>query len=86
MNILILSAGTRDKVVQYFKKEIGEDGRIVATDCSNLAPAAYEADKFHLVGRINTPGLLSPDNWTWRLVDFKPFDKEARRLNKLFKK
>lgn len=37
-------------------------------------------------GRINTPGLLSPDNWTWRLVDFKPFDKEAKRLNKLIVK
>ena len=24
MNILILSAGTRNKVVQYFKKEIGK--------------------------------------------------------------
>ena len=36
MNILILSAGTRDKVVQYFKKELGDRGRIIATDCSNL--------------------------------------------------
>ncbi len=35
MNILILSAGTRDKVVQYFKKELAGKGRVVATDCSN---------------------------------------------------
>lgn len=58
MNILILSAGTRDKVVQYFKREIGESGKVVATDCSNLAPAVYEADKFYLVPRINAPGYI----------------------------
>ena len=58
MNILILSAGTRDKVVQYFKRELGESGNIIATDCSNLAPAAYEADKFYLVTRINVPGYM----------------------------
>ena len=58
MNILVLSAGTRDKVVQYFKKEIGNSGIVVATDCSNLAPAAYEADKFYLVSRINVPGYV----------------------------
>ena len=52
MNILILSAGTRDKVVQYFKKEVGDNGKVVATDCSNLAPAVYDADKFYLVPRI----------------------------------
>ncbi len=58
MNILILSAGTRDKVVQYFKEEVGENGRVIATDCSNLAPAVYEADKFYLVPRINVPGYM----------------------------
>lgn len=58
MNILILSAGTRDKVVQYFKKEIGDRGRIIATDCSNLAPAVYDADAFYLVPRITAPGYL----------------------------
>jgi carbamoyl-phosphate synthase large subunit len=58
LNILILSAGTRDKVVQYFKKEIGNNGKIIATDCSNLAPAVYDADAFYLVPRITTPGYL----------------------------
>lgn len=58
MNLLILSAGTRDKVVQYFKKEIGDRGRIIATDCSNLAPAVYDADAFYLVPRITAPGYL----------------------------
>jgi carbamoyl-phosphate synthase large subunit len=55
---LILSAGTRDKVVQYFKKEIGNNGKIIATDCSNLAPAVYDADAFYLVPRITEPGYL----------------------------
>lgn len=58
MNILILSAGTRDKVVQYFKRELGDRGRIIATDCSNLAPAVYDADAFYLVPRITAPGYL----------------------------
>lgn len=56
MNILILSAGTRNKIVQYFKKEVGGNGKIVATDCSNLAPAVYDADRFYLVSRITEPG------------------------------
>ena len=58
MNILILSAGTRDKVVQYFKRELGDRGRIIATDCSNLAPAVHDADAFYLVPRITAPGYL----------------------------
>ena len=32
MNILILSAGTRNKVVQFFKENMGEGGKVVATD------------------------------------------------------
>lgn len=58
MNILILSAGTRNKVVQYFKNAVGNNGRVIATDCSNLAPAVYEADAFYLVPRITAPGYL----------------------------
>lgn len=58
MNILILSAGTRNKIVQYFKRELANEGRVIATDCSNLAPAVYEADRFYLVPRISDPGYL----------------------------
>lgn len=58
MNVLILSAGTRNKVVQYFKRAVGENGRVIATDCSNLAPAIYDADAFYLVPRINVPGYI----------------------------
>ena len=58
MNILILSAGTRNKVVEYFKENVGDKGKVVATDCSNLAPAVYEADVFYLVPRITAPGYI----------------------------
>lgn len=58
MNILILSAGTRNKVVQYFKQTVGKEGTVIATDCSNLAPAVYDADRFYLVPRITAPGYL----------------------------
>lgn len=59
MNILILSAGTRNKIVQYFKKEMeADDGKVIAADCSNIAPAVYEADKFYLVPRITEAGYM----------------------------
>lgn len=58
INILILSAGTRNKVVQYFKKELKGKGKVYATDCSNLAPALYEADEAILVPRIDAPDYL----------------------------
>lgn len=58
MNILILSAGTRNKVVQYFKKAVGTAGKVVATDMSEIAPAVYEADKFYKVPRMTEPGYI----------------------------
>lgn len=58
MKILILSAGTRNKIVQYFRKELQGIGTVLATDCSNLAPAVYDADQFFLVPRMSDPGYL----------------------------
>lgn len=58
MNILLLSAGTRNKLVQYFKKAVGETGRVVAADMSKMAPAIYEADRFYLVPRITEKGYI----------------------------
>nr|WP_294036954.1 ATP-grasp domain-containing protein [uncultured Ruminococcus sp.] len=58
MNILILSAGTRNKIVQYFKKTLGENGKVIATDMSTIAPAIYEADKYYIVPRITEPGYI----------------------------
>lgn len=58
INILILSAGTRNKIVQYFKKAIGNNGKVIATDMSEIAPAVYEADKFYKVPRITDDGYI----------------------------
>lgn len=57
-NILILSAGTRNKVVQYFKKALSGKGLVIATDCSNLSPAIYDADKYYIVPRMTDDGYL----------------------------
>lgn len=57
-NILILSCGTRNKIVQYFKKELGNQGKVFATDNSVLAPALYEADEHLIVPRIDETGYL----------------------------
>ncbi|MDK9869818.1 ATP-grasp domain-containing protein [Staphylococcus equorum] len=46
-NILILSVGTRNKIVQYFKENI--TGKIICTDMSIYAPAIYEGDKFYIM-------------------------------------
>lgn len=58
MNILILSAGTRNKVVQYFKKTLAGKGNVIATDMSDIAPAVYEADKFYKVPRMTEDGYI----------------------------
>ena len=58
MNILILAAGTRNKVVQYFKKTFDGVGTVVATDASELAPAIYDADKHYIVPHISSPGYI----------------------------
>ncbi len=59
MNILILSAGTRNKVVQYFKKTFSGSGKVIATDMSELAPAIYDADKYYIVPRMTDKGYIN---------------------------
>ncbi len=59
MNILILAAGTRNKVVQYFKKTFEGQGTVIATDASTLGPAIYEADKYYIVPPITAPGYIN---------------------------
>lgn len=58
INILILSAGTRNKVVSYFKQELTGKGNVIATDCNPLAPAIYMADRHYIVPRIDAPEYL----------------------------
>ena len=58
MNILILAAGTRSKIVQYFKRTFDGIGTVVAADASKLAPAIYEADKYYIVPLISEEGYI----------------------------
>lgn len=58
MNILLLSSGTRNKIVQYFKKSLEGEGKVICTDMSSLAPSIYEADKYYIVPRMTAPGYL----------------------------
>jgi carbamoyl-phosphate synthase large subunit len=56
LNIVISCCGTRNSVVRYFKQELDGKGEVIATDCSPLAPALYEADTSYVVSRILEPG------------------------------
>lgn len=58
MNILLLSVGTRNKIIQYFKKAFSGIGKVIATDMSALVPAIYEADQYYIVPRMTDEGYL----------------------------
>lgn len=58
MNFLILAAGTRNKIVQYFRKTFAGLGKIIATDTSPMAPAIYDADKYYIVPAISEDGYV----------------------------
>jgi len=59
MNILVLSCGTRNKLISYFKETENGFDRVIVTDCSALAPALYEADNYYLVPCMTDPKYLS---------------------------
>lgn len=58
MNILVLSCGTRNKLIRYFKESGNGIVRVVGTDCSAYAPALYEADAHYIVPRMTSPDYL----------------------------
>lgn len=58
MNFLILASGTRNKIVQYFKRTFDGIGTVVATDASELGPAIYDADKYYIVPAITEPEYI----------------------------
>ncbi|PTG87487.1 carbamoyl phosphate synthase, partial [Staphylococcus chromogenes] len=58
MNLLILSVGTRNKLVQYFNKELGSQGNVICTDMSEYAPALYEGDIYYLLPAIKDENYL----------------------------
>lgn len=58
MNILILSCGTRNKLIRYFKEKENGIDNVIGTDCSAYAPALYETDNHYLVPRMTSPDYL----------------------------
>lgn len=58
LNLLILSCGTRNLLVRYFKNTSGGFAKVVGTDCSVYAPALYETDAHYIVPRMTDPAYL----------------------------
>lgn len=58
MNALILSAGTRNMLVRYFMDRENGFDKVIATDCSDFAPAIYAVDRWYKVPRITEPDYL----------------------------
>lgn len=58
INLLILSCGTRNLLVRYFKENENGICRVIGTDCSVYAPALYETDAHYIVPRMTEPGYL----------------------------
>lgn len=58
MNILFLSVGRRVELLKNLKDSMKDNVKIVATDCSALAPALYVADKYYLISPIHSEKYL----------------------------
>lgn len=54
----MLSAGRRCELLKDFRKTMGDNGKIVATDISVIAPAIYMADKYYIVPRIDDDNYI----------------------------
>lgn len=52
--VLVTSAGRRGQLVQWFKEQLGSQGIIIAVDASASAPAAYLADEWMLVPKVDS--------------------------------
>lgn len=61
INILILSAGRRVELIQCFQRaamKLNIRSKIVAADCSDLAPALYFANRICKLPRITEPNYI----------------------------
>ncbi len=58
MNILLLSVGTRNKIIEYFKSAFAYEGNVIATDMTDLSPAAHDADRYYKVPAITAPEYI----------------------------
>ena len=57
MNILLLSAGTREYLVRYFRGALS-GGSVVAADADSFSPALYEADSRYIVSPVTSPDYI----------------------------
>jgi carbamoyl-phosphate synthase large subunit len=55
MNILLTCAGRRNYLVEFFQRELGERGRVIACDRNAAAPALAAADEGITVPAMNAP-------------------------------
>ncbi|MBP1889163.1 carbamoyl-phosphate synthase large subunit [Clostridium moniliforme] len=58
MNLLITSSGRRTQLIKYFKNEFKSFGNIVVTDCDELAPTLYLADKYYVTEKITSKNYI----------------------------
>ena len=58
LSVLILSAGTRNKIVQFYRQILDGRGKVIACDCSAYAPALYDADEAVIMPRITEPDYM----------------------------
>lgn len=58
MNILLTCAGRRKYLVDYFKQELGDKGRVVGADMTASAPALAGCDAYHLVPAVDSADYI----------------------------
>lgn len=58
INVLILSCGSRNKLVEYFMDRKNGFGRVITTDCNDFAPALYKSDKYYIVPKYHESGYF----------------------------
>ena len=58
MNILFCSVGRRAELLKNFRKTMGGEGKIIATDISKTAPALYFSDSFYIVPPISSDNYI----------------------------
>lgn len=57
-NILLTCAGRRKYLVDYFKQELGERGKVIGADMTASAPALAGCDGYHLVPAVDAPNYI----------------------------
>lgn len=59
MDILVLSSGSRVKLVEYFVKAFHKNNaKVYTADCSELAPSLYVSDGYFIVPRIDSDNYI----------------------------